>query len=129
MRCPGAATAEPAALSRRRGAIMYEPSRNLMNFYVAGFQHHEGALVLSQLKTGDELALEAQPDNPYDSQAIAIKGRGEMLGYVPADQNGMLSVLFHYGHASIFECRVMQVAPENEPWKQLRVAIFVKDAR
>ena len=101
---------------------MYELSRNLMNFYVAGFQHHEGALVLSQLKTGDELTLEAQPDNPYDSQAIAIKGRGEMLGYVPADQNGLLSVLFHYG-------RVMQVAPENEPWKQLRVAIFVKDAR
>ena len=114
---------------KKKGAIMYEPSRNLMNFYVAGFQHHEGALVLSQLKTGDELTLEAQPDNPYDSQAIAIKGRGEMLGYVPADQNGMLSVLFHYGHASIFECRVMQVAPENEPWKQLRVAIFVKDAR
>lgn len=85
--------------------------------------------MLSQLKTGDELTLEAQPDNPYDSQAIAIKGCGEMLGYVPTDHNGMLSVLFHYGHASIFECRVMQVAPESEPWKQLRVAIFVKDAR
>ncbi len=129
MRCPGAARQERPRSQEEGGAIMYEPSRNLMNFYVAGFQHHEGALVLSQLKTGDELTLEAQPDNPYDSQAIAIKGRGEMLGYVPADQNGLLSVLFHYGHASIFECRVMQVAQENEPWKQLRVAIFVKDAR
>ena len=69
------------------------------------------------------------PDNPYDSQAIAIKARGEMLGYVPAEMNATLSVLFHYGHAPIFECRVMQVAPENDPWKQLRVAIYVKDAR
>lgn len=108
---------------------MYEPSRNIMNFYVAGFQYHEGALVLSQLKPGDELTLEAQPDNPYDSQAIAIKARGEMLGYVPAEMNAMLSVLFHYGHAPIFECRAVQVSPENEPWKQLRAAIYVKDAR
>lgn len=108
---------------------MYEPSRNLMSFFIAGFKHHEGALVLSRLKPGDELALEAQPDNPFDSCAIAIKGHGEMLGYVPSDMNGELSVLFHYGHASIFECRVMQVAPEADPWKQVRVAIYVKDAR
>ncbi len=125
----GAVAAGAAVLPRRGEAIMYEPSRNIMNFYVAGFQHHEGALVLSQLKPGDELTLEAQPDNPYDSQAIAIKARGEMLGYVPAEMNATLSVLFHYGHAPIFECRVMQVAPENDPWKQLRVAIYVKDAR
>lgn len=114
---------------QRMGAIMYEPSRNLMSFFIAGFKHHEGALVLSQLKPGDELTLEAQPDNPFDSCAIAIKGHGEMLGYVPSDMNGELSVLFHYGHASIFECRVMQVAPEADPWKQVRVAIYVKDAR
>ena len=135
------AKGHPAGAGSRRGrgrcgrapkgreAIMYEPSRNIMNFYVAGFQYHEGALVLSQLKPGDELTLEAQPDNPHDSQAIAIKAHGEMLGYVPAEMNATLSVLFHYGHAPIFECRAVQVSPENEPWKQLRAAIYVKDAR
>ncbi|WP_229056301.1 HIRAN domain-containing protein [Collinsella sp. D33t1_170424_A12] len=62
---------------------MYEPSRNIMNFYVAGFQYHEGALVLSQLKPGDELTLEAQPDNPHDADAIAIKAAARCWATFP----------------------------------------------
>lgn len=39
-----------AALARRGAGlegspIMYEPSRNLFSFHIAGFQHHDGALV------------------------------------------------------------------------------------
>lgn len=36
---------------------MYEPSRNLFTFHIAGFQFHDGALVLSQLKAGDTLQV------------------------------------------------------------------------
>lgn len=31
---------------------MYEPSRNIMTFHIAGFQFWDGALVLNQLKAG-----------------------------------------------------------------------------
>ena len=31
---------------------MYAPSRNLFSFHIAGFQHHDGALVLGKLKAG-----------------------------------------------------------------------------
>lgn len=34
-----------------------------------------------------------------------------------------------YGHAAAFEVRVLQVDPEAAPWKQVRVGVFVKDAR
>lgn len=67
---------------------MYEPSRNLFSFHIAGFQHHDGALVLGKLKAGDTLELVPERDNPYDAEAIAVKFHGAMLGYVPADSVG-----------------------------------------
>lgn len=111
------------------GATMYEPSRNLFTFHIAGFQHHDGALVLSKIKVGDALALVPEPDNPYVPDAVAVKYGDVMLGYIPADSVGPLSVMFHYGHGDAFECVVIQVAPENDPWKQVRASIRVTDAR
>lgn len=108
---------------------MYEPSRNLFSFHIAGFQHYDGALVLGELKAGDTLELVPERDNPYDAEAIAVKFHGTMLGYVPADSVGPLSILFFYGHGAAFECRVLQVAPGRSPWHQVRAAVFVRDAR
>ena len=34
-----------------------------------------------------------------------------------------------YGHKGVFETRVQKVDPEAEPWLQVRVGIYVKDAR
>ena len=36
---------------------MYEPSRVLLSFHIAGFQYADGALVLGDLKAGDKLTL------------------------------------------------------------------------
>ena len=54
---------------------------------------------------------------------------GLRIGYVPADKNGLISTLAFFGHTSVFECRVLQVAPEKDPWEQVRVGIYVVDAR
>lgn len=108
---------------------MYEPSRNLMSFHIAGFKNYEGAMVLADLKPGMELQLVAEPDNPFDSEAITVMFGAVKLGYIPANMNSMLAVMFHYGHADAFECRVLQVAPEKDPWEQVRAAVFVRDAR
>ena len=43
---------------------MYEPSRVLLSFHIAGFQYADGALVLGDLKVGDRLTLCAERDNP-----------------------------------------------------------------
>lgn len=108
---------------------MYEPSRHLDTFCISGFQHHDGALILRQLEVGMTLDLVAEPDNPYDHDAIAIKFHGAMLGYVPAKNNVSLSLMMFYGHADTFECRILQVDPTADPWKQVRVGLYVKDAR
>ena len=60
---------------------MYEPSRVLLSFHIAGFQYADGALVLGDLKVGDKLTLCAERDNPHDPEAVAIYYGNTKLGY------------------------------------------------
>ena len=53
---------------------MYEPSRVLLSFHIAGFQYADGALVLGDLKAGDKLTLCAERDNPHDPEAGSYCG-------------------------------------------------------
>ena len=108
---------------------MYEPSKQISMFHIAGFQYHDGALVLDELKPGKKLKMVPEPDNPYDPNAIELRFRKTKLGYVPRGQNEQLALMAFYGHKGIFEARVLQVDPEAEPWKQVRVGIYVKDKR
>lgn len=108
---------------------MYEPSRRIDAFFIAGFQHWDGALVLSELKPGMQIDLVAEPENPYDPEAVALFHQSVKLGYVPASQNSLLSLLAFYGHGGILEARVLQVKPDADPWEQVRIGVFVKDAR
>lgn len=107
---------------------MYEPPRKSASFYIAGFKNYDGTFVLSKLKVGKKLDLVPEIDNPYDPCAVKICRKGTKLGYVPKSENEMLSHLLFYGH-QIYECRIEQVNPDAEPWKQVRVGLFVKDNR
>lgn len=108
---------------------MYEPSRDIMTFCIAGFSHHNGPKVFDELKVGTALELALEPDNPYDPKAVAIFYKGSKLGYIPAKYNFEVYQLMFYGHADLFECFVVQVDPETHPESQVRVRIDVVDAR
>lgn len=108
---------------------MYEPSRHLATYYIVGFQHWEGALVMSELQPGTELQIEPEPDNPHDANAVALRFKGVKLGYIPQDENDFVATASFYGHADLFEARVLQVDPEAGPWKQVRVGLYLTDAR
>lgn len=108
---------------------MYEPSRHISTFFIAGFQHHDGALVFDKLKVGTSLRMDPERDNPYDANAIALSIDGTMIGYVPREENSLVSILGYYGHTDVFEARVLQVNPEADPWEQVRVGLYVRDAR
>jgi len=84
---------------------MYEPSRVLLSFHIAGFQYADGALVLGDLKAGDKLTLCAERDNPHDPEAVAIYYGNTKLGYVPGNEVGPLSLMMYYGHEDVFEAR------------------------
>ena len=65
------------------GVNMYEPSRQISSFYIAGFQYWDGALVLSELKVGERLRLVPEFDNPHDSSAMAIYRGKTKMGLFP----------------------------------------------
>ena len=108
---------------------MYEPSRHVTSFCIAGFKYWDGALVLDQLKPGMALDLVAEPDNPHDPSAIALNYKGTKLGFVPAHENELLALLLHFGHGDVIECRIQPVDPEAAPHQQVLVGLFVTDAR
>ena len=108
---------------------MYEPTRHIATFYIAGFQHYDGALALDKLKPGKKLKMVPEPDNPYDPNAVELRYKKAKLGYVPKDHNELMAAMAFYGHSDVFEARVMQVDPEAAPWHQVRVGIYVMDKR
>ena len=108
---------------------MYEPSRHLATYYIAGYQHWDGALVLNEHKPGATLRIAPEPENPHDPAAVAIYHEDVKLGYIPSDQNRAVSLMCAYGHAEAFELRILQVDPEAAPWHQVRVGLYVQDAR
>ena len=108
---------------------MYEPSRLVNTFHIAGFQYYDRAFVLDKLKPGKKLKMAAEPENPYDPNAIELRYKKVKLGYVPRTENEKLALMAFYGHKGIFEARVLQVNPEAEPWRQVRVGIYVTDRR
>ncbi|MBQ3106849.1 MAG: HIRAN domain-containing protein, partial [Eggerthellaceae bacterium] len=98
-------------------------------FFVAGFRCYDGALVLGRLQAGAAVDLVPEFDNPYDRDAIEIRYEGVKLGYVPASKNASMALMAFYGHADVFEARILQVDSEADPWEQVRVGIYVRDAR
>ena len=108
---------------------MYEPSRVLLSFHIAGFQYADGALVLGDLKAGDKLTLCAERDNPHDPEAVAIYcGKTKQLCSGKQVSPAVLDDVTR-PHEDVFEVRVQQVAPERSPWHQVRVGLYVVDAR
>lgn len=108
--------------------IKYEPSRTLDSFYIAGFTHHDGLEVIDQLVLGADVELFIEPDNPYDSEAVAIYYGNKKLGYVPKDKNSWISLMLYYGH-DIFEAKVQAAAKDVHPEQQIRVVLKLKDQR
>jgi hypothetical protein len=108
---------------------MYTPSRHYLDFHIAGFAYWEGLEVIEELKIGSELSLVAEPDNPYDNEAVAICYKGKKLGYVPKDKNSEISKFLFFGYGEFFESYINRVSPDQHPERQFGVVIKLKDIR
>ena len=103
-----------------------KPRRILLaEFFIAGFQYHEGMKpdIFWTLKESEALVLRREPDNPHDPLAIAIFTKeGHQIGYVPrtcnyspaliADQDVRLSA------------EIAGIDPKAEPWERVQVSLW-----
>ncbi|MBS9776347.1 MAG: HIRAN domain-containing protein [Fusobacterium sp.] len=108
---------------------IYEKSRYIDSFHIAGFQYYEGLEVIDELKVGTKVILIEEENNPYDAKAVAIYYKDTKLGYVPSTNNTNLSRFLHYGYSDIFEAKIQVKKLDEYPERQFRVVVKLVDNR
>lgn len=99
--------------------IYVEDGRLTLGFYIAGWSHYGGDEVIHQLKVGDSLNLNPDPENPKDRFAIKIlTSDNRLLGFVPAFYSEALSV------ASISKAIITNI--DSDAISQLKIKIKVE---
>jgi hypothetical protein len=101
--------------------------RHFASYHIAGFTYYNGVDVFENLKIGTPLLLKAEPENPYDPDAVAIYYREYKIGFVPRAENELLRKLLNLGYSDMFEVKISQVSPDAYPEKQIRVVVRIKE--
>jgi len=91
--------------------------------FVRGLAFSPGKKLVPYMKEGDRLDLRREPDNKYDSNAIALCYNGQKIGYVAAEDNYMLSQLLDAGHGS-FSAEVDNIHTDAPVWQQVSYRIL-----
>jgi hypothetical protein len=91
---------------------------------LAGFRYHAASQVWPELRVGDRLGLEREPDNPHDANAIAVTWRGRKLGYVPRRDNAILAWGLDRGEP--LQARISRIAPHPNPARRIEIEVFVE---
>ena len=98
-------------------------------FYIAGVQHHKLHTCIGELKEGQCLSLIPEPTNRYDPCAVQIcyptQDSVVMLGYVPQRISPQVNAAVVDGNSTI-SCKILEINPEEKPWKQCKVVIKVE---
>jgi len=110
-------------------AMRYERGNTLVVTRVAGFAFYEGPDVFNNLEIGAKLELLAQPDNPYDANAVSVSFEGRRIGFIPRSDNRKVSKFLYFGHGDILEAVINRITPDAEPEHQVGIVIRIKDVR
>ncbi|HJY76317.1 MAG TPA: HIRAN domain-containing protein [Burkholderiales bacterium] len=91
---------------------------------LAGFRYHAAEEVWHELRVGDALGLEREPDNPHDPNAIAVTWRGRKLGYVPRRDNATLA--WGLDRGAPLQARISRLAAHPNPARRIEFEVFVE---
>ncbi len=95
----------------------------LLHFFVRGFQYYDGPKNIDRINRDGLVDLVREPDNPYDENAIAIYFEGHKIGYVPREDNFVLSNIIDAGLLDL-QAEITFVEPDAATWEQISVAIY-----
>jgi hypothetical protein len=111
-----ALSARPAPAQQVRLLVQSSP--------LAGFQYHQASEVWRDMRIGDALRLEREPDNPWDGHAVRVEWQGHKLGYVPRTQNAALAWAMDRGE--VLDARVSRLQPHRNPRKRIEFEVYVQ---
>jgi hypothetical protein len=104
------------------GGETSSPSILVQTCFVAGFQHHDGKRLYSRMQVGDSLRLVREPRNVHDANAIRVEWQGNIIGYVPRDENETLARQFDFGNR--FQGRITRLSRHRDPNRRVEFEIF-----
>jgi hypothetical protein len=96
----------------------------VQNSPLAGFRYHAAAEVWRELRVGDRLELEREPENPHDANAVKVLWRGRTLGYVPRRENA--AIAWGLDRGTPLRGRISALAEHANPARRLRFEVYVE---
>ncbi len=96
----------------------------LLHCFVRGFQYYEGPKMLGKMRVGDMLELVREPENKYDPNAIALHFNKRKIGFIPAEENHLLSKLIDIGAVDV-QAEIAHLEPDAATWENVSVALFL----
>jgi hypothetical protein len=94
----------------------------LFQSFVAGFRFYRGMELLPMMGVNDPLELRREPENEYDSFAIALYWQEEKIGFLPAANNEMIARLLD-AEALPLLAFITHINYEVQPWENIAVAV------
>jgi hypothetical protein len=91
---------------------------------LAGFRYHAAAEVWQELRIGDLLELQREPDNPHDANAVSVSWRGRKLGYLPRRENAAASWSLDRGQR--LSARISRLAQHPNPARRIEVEVYAE---
>lgn len=111
-----------------------ENTKFFMECNLAGTKYHEFFEVMNDIKVGETLELEAEPDNQHDHNAVAVfyckKNENEniyyKIGYIPRTQNEKIANILNMGW-NIFTARIAKINLDDDNYEnKVRLIIRIK---
>ena len=91
---------------------------------LAGSQYYALARVWPQLRPGDRLTLEREPNNRHDRNAVRIDWNGQPIGYVPRAENRAVARALDAGES--LEARVARLRDDPNPWRRVEIEVYLR---
>ena len=97
----------------------------LFDSYVAGTTHIKDETVFDEIKVGDKLILQREPENRFDENAILVlDDKKRKLGYIPEKDNIVFARLMDAGKYLI--AKINRIEPKGS-FRQINISIYLVD--
>lgn len=113
------------AVANRKDDPMWNGYKFISFTTVVGLYYREDKEeILQDMKVGDKLSLRREPDNEYDSMAVAVHDPKERkIGYLPKESNTFMSTMMDSGQEFIARLYDFQRVNDNA---NIAIEIFMK---
>lgn len=111
---------------------MQLPRRKIWDLVGEGQINEDGTArqdVLAVLQPGERLTLERQPDNPHDSNAVAVVAGRHIIGYIPRFDAAEVAALLDAGIPHRAQLHELTGGVPDYPSFGARVAIAWRDRK